>query len=190
MMNIILASTSPRRKELLEKLNINFSVMNSNSDETLIKDLSLEEQSKHLALNKAKSVFNKTSGDRIVIGADTIIFKNGVYYGKPTSYANAFDIILDLMDDTHQVSTGLAILIEKNGNYYEFLDCDISNVHIVKMSSDEINNWLSLGKHIDKAGAYSVQDEFSKFIDRIDGNYNSIVGLPLHLVYKIISNFI
>lgn len=189
-MKIILASKSPRRIELLEKLNINFDIMDSNSDETLIQDLSLEEQSKHLALNKAKSVFDKTSGDRIVIGADTIIFKDGIYYGKPTSYSDAFNIISNLMNDTHQVSTGLAILIEKGGKYYEFLNCDISNVHIVEMSSDEINNWLSLDKHLDKAGAYSIQDEFSKFIDRIDGNYNSIVGLPIHLVYKIISNFI
>lgn len=189
-MRIFLASKSPRRKELLEKLNINFEIMDSNSNEAIIPGLSLEEQSKRLAFNKAKSVFNKTVGDRIIIGADTIIFKDGIYYGKPTSIQDAFDIISKLTDNVHQVSTGLAILIEKHGKYYEFLNCDISNVHIVKMSPDEINNWLSLGKYVDKAAAYSIQDEFSKFIDKIDGNYNSIVGLPIHLIYKIISNFI
>lgn len=189
-MKIILASKSPRRRELLEKLNINFDIITSNSNETLIPDLSLEEQSKNLAFLKAKSVFDKTSGDRIVIGSDTIVFKDGIYYGKPTSSSNAIDMISELMNSTHQVSTGLAILIEKDGKNYEFLDCDISNVHIVKISPDEINSWLSLGKYMDKAGAYSIQDEFSKFIDKIDGNYNSIVGLPIHLIYKIISDFI
>lgn len=189
-MKIILASKSPRRKELLEKLNIYFEIIDSNSDETLINNLSLSAQSKHLAYIKAKSVFNKTSGNRIIIGADTIVYKDGIYYGKPTSSQNAFNMISELMDATHQVSTGVAILIEKDGKYYEFLDCDISNVHIVKMSLDEINNWLSLGKYVDKAAAYSIQDEFSKFIDKIDGNYDSIVGLPVHLVYKIISNFL
>lgn len=189
-MKIILASKSPRRKELLEKLNIDFDIIDSNSNEHIINNLPLEEQSKQLAFSKAKSVFDKTYGDRIVIGADTIIFKDGVYFGKPTSISNAFDMITALMDDTHQVSTGLAVLIEKYGKYYEFLSCDVSNVHIVKMSNTEINDWISLGKYIDKAGSYSIQDEFSKFIDKIDGNYNSIVGLPIHIIYKIITNFI
>ena len=189
-MKIFLASKSPRRRELLKMLNIDFDIINSNSDETINPNLSLEEQSKNLAFMKAKSVFDKTFGNRIVIGSDTIVFKNGKYYGKPTSSSNAFDMISELMDNTHQVSTGVVILIEKDGKYHEFIDCDISNVHITKMSHDEINSWLSLGKYSDKAGAYSIQDEFSKFIDRIDGNYNSIVGLPIHLIYKIISKYI
>lgn len=189
-MKIFLASKSPRRRDLLKMLNINFDIIDSNSDETITPNLSLEEQSKNLAFMKAKSVFDKTCGDRIVIGADTIVFKDGKYYGKPTSNSNAFDMISELMDNIHQVSTGIAVLIENGEKYYEFIDCDISNVHITKMSPDEINSWLSLSKYMDKAGAYSIQDEFSKFIDKIEGNYNSIVGLPINLIYKIISKYI
>lgn len=189
-MKIFLASKSPRRRELLKMLNIDFDIIDSNSDETINPNLSLQEQSKNLAFMKAKSVFDKTFGNRIVIGADTIVFKDNKYYGKPTSSLNAFDMISELMDNIHQVSTGIAILIEKDGKHHEFIDCDISNVHITKMSNDEINSWLSLGKYTDKAAAYSIQDEFSKFIDKIDGNYNSIVGLPIHLIYQIISKYI
>lgn len=189
-MNIYLASKSPRRKELLSMLNIDFDIIESNAKETILPDLSLEEQSKHLAYLKARSVFDRTSGDRIVIGSDTLVFKDNVYYGKPTSILDAFNTLSTLSNATHQVSTGLAILIEKDGIYNEYIYCDISNVHIVEMSEKEINDWIASGKALDKAGAYSIQDEFSKFIDKIDGNYYSIIGLPIHLIYKTISNFI
>ena len=118
-MKIILASKSPRRKELLSLLNIDFDVIDSNSSEVLNPDLTLEQQSKNLAFSKAKSVFDRTSGDRIVIGSDALVFKDGRYYGKPSSDSDAFDMISNLMNSTHQVSTGIAVLVEKDGVYHD-----------------------------------------------------------------------
>ena len=95
-MKIILASQSPRRKELMDLLNINYEIIVSNADETLEKGLTIEEQAKKLSYIKAKTVFDKTSGDRIVIGSDTMVVKNGKIYGKPKDNQDAFKMLKEL----------------------------------------------------------------------------------------------
>ncbi len=189
-MKIILASKSPRRRELMDLLNINYEVMVSNVNELLEDDLSMEEQAKNLAFIKARAVFDKTSGDRIIIGADTLVYKGKKKLGKPNNKENAVKMLNELKNSSHKVCTGIAILVESSNTYNEFLDYSISNVHIKDMSKNEIDQWISTGKAFDKAGAYAIQDEFGKFIDHIDGNYYSIVGLPIDKVYDIIKNFI
>lgn len=189
-MKIILASKSPRRKELMDLLNVNYDVIVSNADETLENGLSMEEQSKKLAYLKAKAVFDETFGDRIVIGADTLVYKDNEKLGKPGSSENAFYMLEKLKNSTHQVCTGIAVLVQKDGVYNEIVDYSTTSIHIKDMSDREIQEWIDTGKAFDKAGAYAIQDEFAKFIDRIDGNYSSVVGLPIDKVYESIKKFI
>lgn len=189
-MRIILASKSPRRKELMNLLNVNYEVIVSNADETLDDSLSMEEQSKRLAFVKAKAVFEKTCGDRIVIGADTLVYKGTQKFGKPTNIEDAAKMINELKNATHQVCTGIAILVQKGNSYQDFLNCSLTSIHVKDMSDEEIKEWLDTGKAMDKAGAYAIQEEFAKFIDKIDGDYFSVVGLPINQVYDVIKKFI
>ena len=189
-MKVILASKSPRRKELMEMLKIDFEIMVSEEDETLEKGLSLEEQSKRLGYIKAKAVFDKTSGDRIVIGSDTLVVKDGKLLGKPRDREDAISMIEFLKNDKHQVITSIAILVEKDGKYEEYLDYDITNVYISDMNKQEIDTWVNSGKADDKAGAYAIQSEFGVFVDKIEGNYSTVIGLPINKVYKILKQYI
>lgn len=185
-MKIILASKSPRRKELMDMLNLKYEVIVSEAEETLEEGITAEEQAKRLSYIKAKTVFEETSGDRIVIGSDTMVIKNGKIYGKPKNEEDAFKILKELNGSKHQVITGLAILVEKNGKYEEYLEYDITEVYFKNMTDTEIKNWISTGQAMDKAGAYAVQGKFSVFIEKINGNYFTVMGLPIHKVYDIL----
>ena len=189
-MRIILASKSPRRKELMDLLGVNYEVMVSEAEEILEEGLTIEEQSKKLGYIKAKAVFDKTSGDRIVIGSDTLVVKDGKLYGKPKDKMDAINMLNNLKNDKHQVITSIAILVERNGVYEEHIDYDISNVYISNISEQEIEEWIETGKAYDKAGAYAIQLEFAKHIEKVEGNYESIVGLPINKLYKILKQYI
>ena len=139
---------------------------------------------------KAKAVFNETSGDRIVIGSDTLVYKDNEKLGKPGNSENAFKMLEKLKNNFHQVCTGIAILVQSGDNYYEFIDCSTTSIHIKDMTDSEITEWINTGKAFDKAGAYAIQEEFAKFIDKIDGSYASVVGLPIDKVYDVIKKFI
>ena len=187
-MRIILASKSPRRKELMDLLNINYEIIVSDADETLEDGLSMEEQSKRLAFVKAKAVFDETVGDRIVIGADTLVYKDDKKLGKPGNQENAIKMLNELKNSEHKVCTGIAVLIQKGNEYKEIVDCSTTSIHIKYMTDKEIQEWIDTGKAFDKAGGYAIQEEFVKFIDKIDGNYSSVVGLPIDKVYDAIKN--
>ena len=191
-MKIILASGSPRRKELLSLITPNFEIVVSGVDESLQEGLTPEKQTERLAYVKAKDVFEKTSGDRIIIGSDTIVTKNSKIYGKPKSRENAIQMIKELLegDKIHSVITGLSILIEIDGQYKAYKTFDEVKVHLKEMSEQEIEKWVDSGKAMDKAGAYGIQNEFCVFVDKIDGNYTSIVGLPTQKVYDILKEYI
>ena len=184
-MKIILASGSPRRKELLGLIVPEFEIQVSGADETLQEGLTPSEQVKRLAYIKAKGVFDKTQGDRIVIGSDTIVTKNGKIYGKPQNREHAKQMIKELIegDRTHSIETGLCILSEKDGKIREYNTYDESKVLLKEISDEEIEKWIDTGHAMDKAGAYGIQNEFCVFVEKIVGNYNTIVGLPTHLVY-------
>ena len=188
-MRIILASKSPRRKELMDLLNLDYEIIVSDADETLEGGLSMEEQSKKLAFIKAKAVFDETSGDRIVIGADTLVYKDSEKLGKPKNRENAIKMLNKLKGSVHHVCTGISILIKKGNSYEEVLDSSTTSVFINNMTDTEINDWINTGKAFDKAGGYAIQEEFAKFISRIDGNYSSVVGLPIDKIYNIIKTY-
>lgn len=190
-MRVILASGSPRRKELMDMLGIDYEVIVSNADETLEEGLVLEEQSKKLGYIKAKAVFDETSGDRIIIGSDTMVVKDAKIYGKPKDKQDAISMLNELKNNKHQVFTSLAILVQKGEEYKEYIDCDTTEVYFSDMTEAEIEKWVDSGEAYDKAGAYGVQSsKFAVFIDKINGNYATIVGLPIHKVYNILKNYI
>lgn len=191
-MKIILASASPRRKQLLSMITPNFEIIVSNVNETLEKGLTPEEQTTHLAYIKAKDVYNRTSGNRIIIGSDTLVAKNGKVYGKPKSNQEAKEMIKKLIAGTnvHSVFTGLCILIEKDGKYEEYKTFDEVKVFFSNITDEELDKWIASGKAMDKAGAYAIQDEFCVHIEKIEGNYTSIVGLPTHKIYEKIKTYL
>lgn len=189
-MKIILASGSPRRKELLKSITKDFEVIVSNSDESFQEGLTIEEQSKRIAYLKAKPVFDKTQGDRIVIGADTMVLKDGAIYGKPKDKQEAYQMLSNLQSDMNEVITGISIIVEKDGEKKEYNDYDIGKVYISSMNDREIQDWIDSGKAMDKAGAYAVQEEFGKFIEKIEGSYATVVGLPIYKIYQIIKPYL
>lgn len=191
-MKIILASGSPRRKELLKMVVPEFEIIVSGSDESLIKNVSPDEQATNLSYLKAKNVFNQTEGDRIVIGSDTIVVKNGKIYGKPSTKENAKQMIKELLDGdkTHYVITGLSVIVQKNGQYTEYKTFDKVKVYFTNITDSEIEKWIDSGEAVDKAGAYAIQGQFGVFVEKIEGNYTTVVGLPIHKVYDIIKKYI
>ena len=189
-MKIILASQSPRRKELLDLLKIKYEIIPSKVNETLEEGLSIIEQSKRLAYIKAKEIFNKTEGDRIIIGSDSMVIEDGKIYGKPKDEQDAINMIKQLNNSSHQVITSLCVMIQDNGQFKEYLDYDIAKVYLNDMTQNEIEKWVKEGKALDKAGAYAIQSEFCIYVNKIEGNYTTIVGLPMHKLYSAIKEYI
>lgn len=188
-MRIILASGSPRRKELLDLINVNYEVIPSNVNETLQNGLPLEEQSKRLSYIKAKSVFDQIEGDKIVIGADTLVVKNEKIYGKPKDLKEAKQTLLELNNDVHQVITSLTVLVEKEKKIEENTVIDITKVYFTNISEQEIEEYINTKEVLDKAGSYAIQSSFCKFIERIEGNYTTVLGLPIHTLYEILKKY-
>lgn len=191
-MRIILASGSPRRKELLNLITTKFDIIVSGVDEKIEEGLTVQEQATKLAYIKAKDIYEKTNGDRVIIGSDTIVTKDGKIYGKPKDRNNAKEIIKKLLegDRTHQVITGLCVIIEKNCEYKQYKTYDEVKVFLKEISDKEIEKWIDTGHAIDKTGAYSIQDEFCVHIEKIEGNYMTGIGLPIHKLYDIIKDYI
>lgn len=190
-MKVILASKSPRRKEILSMITEKFKVIVSDEEEVLDEKLTIEEQAKSLAYIKAKSVFDKTEGDRIVIGSDTMVVNlNNEIYGKPKDRKDAMNMLKTLQNTKHNVITSIAVLVEKDGEYKEYIDYDIAEVYISDMTEKEIINWIDTGEAYDKAGAYAVQGAFAKHIEKINGNFWTVMGLPVHKVYNILKQYI
>ena len=185
-MKIILASQSPRRKELMSLAGFNYKIIVSNADETFEKGLSIEEQSKRLAYIKAKTVFDKTTGDRAIIGSDTMVIKENKVYEKPKNRQEAIKMLTELQGSKHTVFTSLAILIEKNKNYKEYIELSKADVFFKKMTKEEIENYIDTENPYDKAGGYAIQSSFCKFVEKINGDYFTVVGLPIGKVYDIL----
>lgn len=185
-MKIILASQSPRRVALMDLAQIDFEVMPSNYNEKIDKTLSLDEKSKNLAYGKALDVFNNTQGDRAIIGADTIVVRDNKIYGKPKDRADAIRMLRELKGGYHTVYTGLAILIENRGEYKEYKEICKTCIKVSDLSDNEIIEYVDSEEPYDKAGSYAIQSCFCKYIEKIEGNYMSVIGLPIDKVYKIL----
>ena len=185
-MKIILASKSPRRAALLDLIKVDFEVIPSSYEEKINSSLDIESQAKELAYGKALDVFNNMQGDRAIIGADTMVVKNGRIFGKPKDRDDAIRMLKELQGDIHSVYTSLSILIEDRGEYKEYKEVVRTDINVNPISDDEIIEYVDNERPFDKAGAYAIQSSFCKYIDEIDGNYMSVIGLPVDKVYSIL----
>ena len=175
-MKLILASGSPRRKELLKENGFFFTVIPSGFSETNLL-LSPVLTAKSNALGKAKDVFSMLCDDNIVVlGADTIVVLDGKILGKPTDSNHAKQMLKALSGKTHQVITAYA-LISKAETICEY---EITDVTFNKLSDGQIEEYVKTGSPLDKAGAYGIQDGFN-LVKEINGSYNNVVGLPIEI---------
>ena len=170
----------------MELVNIECEILPSTYDESKVEGYTIEEKSKNLAYNKAKSVFDNTQDDRTIIGADTIVVKDSKIFGKPEDRSDAIRMLRQLQGDVHSVYTSIAILIEYHGKYKEYKEVIKTDVYVRKMDDQEIINYVDSEEPYDKAGSYAIQSSFAAFIDRIEGNYMSVIGLPINRVYEIL----
>lgn len=187
MKKIVLASGSPRRKELLKSIGLKFSVLLTDTDESNIsKELPPELYVKELAILKANSAAKKAGRHALVIGADTVVYHNGSILGKPSDEQNACDMLKSLSDGVHSVYTGIAVL--DTDTMKIVAQYERTNVSFRRLTDREIENYVKKYKPTDKAGAYGIQEFAAVFSDRIEGDYYNIVGLPLCKLYTLIVN--
>lgn len=187
-MKIILASQSPRRKELLSLMGLDFEIMPSNAEEDMQQKMSYEKLSEVLSEQKARDIFEKTTGDRVVIGSDCMVYVKGKLFGKPKDDIEAVKMLKTLSNSWHRVVTGLCVLIERDGKVTRYCTHDVTKVKFIKLTDQMIENYLKTGEHRDKAGAYAVQGYSGMFIQKIDGNYSTVIGLPTHKLFQILHN--
>ncbi len=182
---LILASTSPRRKALLEQVGVEFEVVASDLDEGAIIGTPVQ-QARALALSKARSVAaGRRSG--LVIGADTIVVVSSAVLGKPRDRNEARTMLRLLSGRRHQVITGLAVIDAESGR--ESVSHEETAVWIRSLSDDEIERYVASGEPDDKAGAYAVQGLGSLLVERIEGGYYNVVGLPLVRLDRMLEEF-
>ena len=182
---IILASASPRRRQLMAMAGYEFEVQVSHKEEVyaatepgeIVKELSLLKAGDIASMNDKKSL--------IVVGADTVVAHNGKILGKPKSEQDAFAMIKGYQGDKHQVYTGVAILAyDQEGNETVINHAVKTDVYVNKMTDQEIWNYIHNDNVMDKAGAYGIQSGFAIHIEKIEGDYFNVVGLPISYVYE------
>ena len=186
MRKIILASGSPRRRELLTDLGIKFEIMVDNSSEVTPKNVSPDEVVMTLAKNKLRNVAKNAPGDSLIIAADTVVACDGRILGKPKDEAQAFEMLSALSGRRHSVYTGVAVGDNETGK--TVCEFEKTDVFFRKLEDDEIKRYIATGEPMDKAGAYGIQNLGALFVERIDGDYFNVVGLPLCRLGKILKD--
>ncbi|MDD3839613.1 MAG: Maf family protein [Clostridia bacterium] len=187
MHQIILASKSPRRVEILKELGMDVIVVPSDIDETLNCIDSPEQIVMDLALRKAKRVIDTGDMPGIVIGADTIVVADGKILGKPDSIEDAYNMIKMLQGRYHNVITGVALIDSDTGR--TIVDYQKTKVKIKTLSDSQIIKYLNKEKVFDKAGSYAIQGYGSVIVEKIDGCYFNVVGLPVSKLYDMLKKF-
>lgn len=200
MKQIILASASPRRKELLEQIGLEFEIVPAKGEE-IITETKPEAVVMELSRQKAREVAAMvrdyvnahqdimTPQDMLVIGADTVVAAENEeedmqILGKPKDEADAYRMLSMLSGKVHSVYTGVTLVfLDKSGKAGEHCFYEKTDVHMRKMSDLEINRYIATGEPMDKAGAYGIQGKCAIYIEKIDGDYNNVVGLPISAIY-------
>lgn len=186
MRKIILASASPRRKELLEKIGLKFEVEPSNYAEDMHSKLNPDELARAISLGKARAVASKHK-NAIVIAADTFIVFRGKIMGKPNTEAEARKMLMALRGKSHSVITGFTILdTEENKVLTKSVE---TVIHIKKLTPKEIDAYVKSKEPLDKAGAYAIQGLGSVIVERIEGDYFNVMGLPLSALAESLTEF-
>lgn len=193
---IILASQSPRRRELMTKIGIPFEVITSEAEENT-KEILPENVVKDLSHIKAKAVLEKRKSmcparPVVVIGADTIVSVNREILGKPQTERDAYEMISKLQGIQHQVYTGVTIMMYEpdSGRTTVKTFAEKTDVKVCAMTPKEIAEYISCGECMDKAGAYGIQGKFGIYIEKINGDYHNVVGLPIARVYHTLKELL
>ncbi|MBQ8978296.1 MAG: septum formation protein Maf [Oscillospiraceae bacterium] len=182
-MSIILASASPRRQELMHMITDDFTVMPSDADETLDSSVTSDRAASVLASRKAHHIA-RTHPDDTVIGCDTIVTVDGLILGKPRDAADAHRMLSLLSGRTHSVITGVSVIHEgREENFSEE-----TKVTFYPLSDKQIRDYIMTGDPMDKAGAYGIQTEGALLVEKIDGDFFNVVGLPVARLYRRLMN--
>lgn len=196
MERIILASNSPRRQALMEQAGIPFEQLSISIDESLDDEVSPYDLVKLISTKKAVSAMqglkdkNLPEGDvTVIISADTIISQNGMVIGKPESEQHAFDMLKKLQGNHHSVYTGLTVIFKEHDGFAVKNIVDTTNVFMRSLKDDEIWDYIKTGEPFDKAGGYAIQEKGALLIEKIEGDYYTVVGLPLIKLYTALKNY-
>lgn len=189
---LVLASASPRRKKLLQKIGLEFTVIPSGFTESSISSDDPVLKVKQTAAGKAEEVFNKSqqkfSGNSmLILAADTVIYFQGEITGKPQSERDAEAILKELSGKKHEVYTGIALLETDSGK--ELKDYEKTEVYFRELTNEEIRKYIATGEPMDKAGAYGIQERGAVFVKKIIGSYSNVVGLPVARLYLMFKQF-
>ncbi len=182
-MKVVLASKSPRRRELLHNIFDEFEIITRDTDESFPRGMHPKEAVEILAVRKGEAVAKELFQDTLVISSDTLVELDGIPLGKPESEEDAIKMLLSLSGKTHNVHTGVAI-------HYcgrVFSGVDTAEVTFKEFSFDEAEAYVKTGEPMDKAGAYAIQGIGGKLVSKYEGEFNTIVGLSLKLTEKLIN---
>lgn len=183
-MEIILASKSPRRRQLLKLCGVDFSVREADIDETLDESVSKVEAIEKLAMHKAKTVWNHHP-DALIIGADTIVLIDDEVLGKPMDAEDAKSMLRKLSGRTHKVITGVCLMDKSKVKTFS----SVVEVDFCILDENEIDGYVNSGEPMDKAGAYGIQGLAAPFVSSIRGDYYAVMGLPVSKVYEHLKNW-
>lgn len=184
MKKIILASQSPRRRELMEQAGFEFDIVPSNMEEVITKTVPYEVV-EELAEQKAKDVYRICNdSETLVIGADTVVAIDGKILGKPGTFEEACEMLRLLSGRSHEVYTGVSFVWNGEDKVYKHTFHECTKVTFYPMSDGEIREYAASGDSMDKAGAYGIQGRCAIFIKEIQGDYNNVVGLPIARLYQ------
>ena len=182
-MKIILASASPRRKELLEQIGVKFLIQPAAGEEKITKTIP-DEVVTELALQKAREVAKDREEPVLIIGADTVVAYQDEILGKPGDEKDAFRMLSMLQGKSHEVSTGVALLYLDGEKTKELVFAEKTKVFLYAMTKQQILSYIATKEPMDKAGSYAIQGKFAAFIEKIEGDYNNVVGLPVGRIYQ------
>lgn len=180
MKKIILASGSPRRKELLAQIGVTFEIVKAEGEEIIHSAVPTEVVTE-LSGQKAQEVAEKCDGD-VIIGADTVVAADGLILGKPKDKEDAVRMLRLLQGKDHEVITGVTVILKDMQKTVQF--AEVTKVHVFPMTEEQMKAYAESGEPMDKAGAYGIQGLFAAFVSGIEGDYNNVVGLPIGRLYQ------
>ena len=188
-MQIILASASKRRQDLLKMINLDYKVIVSDEEEVVDKSLTVLENCQNISYQKALNVLKKVKEDSIIISCDTVVCKDNELIGKPKDKLDATLMLKKLSGTSHIVYSCLTVLKVKNQEIIEeYKEVGEGLVYVDNLSNEEIEDWINKGNPYNKAGGYAIQEEFGKDVTKVEGDFYAIVGLPLNKLYQILKN--
>lgn len=188
MKPIILASASPRRRELLTQIGLEFEVLPADGEEKITKQIP-SEVVEELSAQKVKKVAAQIT-DGIVIGADTVVCQDSEIMGKPKDEADAMRMLKQLQGEMHSVFTGVTLIVKENGSEISRKTfSQETRVYLYAMTDKEIREYIATGEPMDKAGAYGIQGRFAAYVEGVEGDYNNVVGLPVSAVWQEIKEY-